>query len=70
MDFVWDALFNGTRFRSLTILDTFESLAIEVAQGIKREQVVAVLERLRHQRVIPSAPSGIRTPVSLGGNRP
>lgn len=57
MDFVSDALFNGKRFRSLTVLDTFtrESLAIEVDQGLKGEQVVAVLERLRHQRGVPKS---------------
>jgi len=57
MDFVSDALFNGKRFRSLTVLDTFtrESLAIEVDQGLKGEQVVTVLERLRHQRGVPKS---------------
>ena len=57
MDFVSDALFNGKRFRSLTVLDTFtrESLAIEVDQGLKGEQVVAVLERLRHHRGVPKS---------------
>ncbi len=55
MGFVSDALFNDKRFRSLTVLDTItrENLAIEVDQGLKGEQVVAVLERLRHQRGVP-----------------
>jgi putative transposase len=52
MDFVSDALFNGKRLRALTVVDAFtrECLAIQVAQGIRGEDVVAVLERLRFQR--------------------
>ena len=52
MDFVADALFDGRRFRALTIVDNFtkESLAIEVDQSLRGADVVAVVERLRHQR--------------------
>lgn len=48
MDFVSDALFNGRRFRALTIVDAFtrECLAIHVDRGIRGEDVVAVMERL------------------------
>lgn len=55
MDFVADALFDGRRFRALTIVDNFtkESLAIEVDQQLKGEDVVAVMERLRHRRDLP-----------------
>lgn len=55
MDFVSDALFNGKRFRALTIVDTYtrECLAIEVDQGIRGEQVVAVLEGLKTFRGVP-----------------
>lgn len=55
MDFVADALFNGKRFRSLTIVDAFtrECLAIEADQGIKGEQVVVVLDKLRFLRGTP-----------------
>lgn len=55
MDFVTDALFDGRRFRALTVVDNFtkESLAIEVDQQLKGEDVVAVMERLRRQRVLP-----------------
>jgi len=55
MDFVADALFDGRRFRALTVVDNFtkESLAIEVDQQLKGEDVVAVMERLRHQRDLP-----------------
>ena len=52
MDFVSDALFNGKRLRAPTVVDaiTRESLAIEVDQGIRGDQVVAVMERLKYQR--------------------
>lgn len=55
MDFVSDALFNGKRFRSLTVVDAYtrECLAIEADQGIKGEQVVSVLNRLRFLKGIP-----------------
>jgi len=55
MDFVSDSLYNRRRFRALTIVDTFsrECLAIEVDQGIRGEQVVAVLEYLKHTRGLP-----------------
>lgn len=50
MDFVADELFNGRRFRSLTVVDNFsrECLAIHVDQNIRGEQVVEVMEGLRH----------------------
>lgn len=55
MDFVSDALFNGKRFRALTVVDAFtrECLAIEVDQGLRAEDVVSVLERLIFQRGTP-----------------
>lgn len=55
MDFVSDALFNGKRFRSLTVVDAYtrECLAIHVDQGIKGEQVVDVMDRLLFQRGMP-----------------
>ena len=45
MDFVTDSLFNGHRFRSLTIVDNFsrECMAIEIDQHIKGEDVVRVV---------------------------
>jgi len=55
MDFVSDALFNGRRFRALTVVDNFsrECLAIEADQGMRGEQVVKVLERLKYVRGLP-----------------
>jgi transposase InsO family protein len=55
MDFVADQLCNGRRFRSLTIVDIYtrESLAIEVGQSLRGEDVVRVLNRLKEQRGVP-----------------
>ena len=55
LDFVADQLTAGRRFRALTIVDVFtrESLAIEVAQGLKGTDVVGVLNRLRFGRSTP-----------------
>jgi putative transposase len=55
MDFVSDALFDGRRFRALTIVDNFsrECPAIEVGQGIRGEQVVEILEYLKLVRGLP-----------------
>ena len=51
MDFVADNLFNGRRIRALTVVDNFsrECVAIEVGQGLKGEDVVSVMERLKYQ---------------------
>lgn len=63
MDFVADALFNGQRFRSLTIVDNFsrESLAIVPAHALKGEDVVRVLEQLKASDRLPK-----RTKVDNG----
>ena len=55
MDFVSDQLYNGKRFRALTILDTFsrECLDIYADKTIKGEQVCAVLDRIRKTRGLP-----------------
>lgn len=49
MDFVSDALFDGRRFRALTLVDNFsrECLEIEVGQSLKAEDVVRVMERMK-----------------------
>jgi putative transposase len=56
MDFVSDQLFNGKRFRALTILDVFsrECLAIHVDKSIKGEMVADVLEKLKESRGLPA----------------
>jgi putative transposase len=55
MDFVSDALFDGRRLRALTVVDDYsrESVAIEVGQGIRGEQVLAVMNRLAAVRGAP-----------------
>ena len=57
MDFVMDALFDGRRFRALTLVDNFsrECLEIEVGQSLKGEDVVRVMERMKLTRgVVPA----------------
>lgn len=55
MDFVCDQLFNGTRFRFLTVVDIFsrECLAIEVGKQLKGEDVVIVMNKIIQQRSRP-----------------
>lgn len=56
MDFVCDELFDGRRFRALTLVDNYsrECLEIEVGQNLKGFDVVAVMERIKALRgVIP-----------------
>jgi len=55
MDFVSDALYDGWRLRALTIVDNFtrESLAINVGQSLKGEDVVDTLLRLKASRGLP-----------------
>lgn len=55
MDFVCDSLFNGKRFRALTIVDDFtrECLAIFVDVGIKGKQVADTLGFLKLVRGLP-----------------
>ena len=54
-DFVHDALFNGRRFRMLTVIDEWsrECLAVEVDASLTGERVARVLERLCAARRVP-----------------
>lgn len=56
MDFVSDALFDGKRFRALTLIDTFtrECLAIHVDTSIKAERVVEVVQEVSRHREVPA----------------
>ncbi len=49
MDFVTDQLFDGRKFRSLTIVDNYTRFCLDIYpdQGIKREQVVMVLRGMQ-----------------------
>ncbi len=55
MDFVTDSLFNGRRFRCLTVVDNSsrERLAIEAGQHIRGEDVVPVMNRITAERGVP-----------------
>ena len=55
MDFVSDALFNGNKFRALTLMDnhTRECLAIYPAQNIRGDDVAHLLEHIVSQRGKP-----------------
>ena len=57
MDFVSDALFNGKRFRALSVMDPYtrtrECLMIYADQHIKGEQVVSVVGELAAKRGVP-----------------
>jgi len=55
MDFVADALFNGRRFRALTLVDNFsrECPAILVGQNLHGDEVVDVLDSLKLIRGLP-----------------
>ena len=55
MDFVSDALFNGRRFRALTLVDNFsrECPATLVGQNLHGDEVVDVLGRLKLFRGLP-----------------
>ena len=50
-----DQLADGRRFRALTIMDVFtrESLAIEVGQRLKGEDVVSTLNTIQQKRGVP-----------------
>ena len=56
VDFVHDGLFDGRRFRALTVIDEFsrECLAIEVGTSLTGERVIRVLERLCEMRAVPT----------------
>ena len=56
MDFVCDALFDGRKFRALTVVDNYsrECLAIYVGQSLRGRDVVNVLERIKRERRIVS----------------
>jgi putative transposase len=57
MDFVSDQLFDGRKFRALTVVDNYsrKCLAIHVGQSLKGEDVVGVMEQIKNeQKTVPS----------------
>ena len=57
MDFVSDSLFDGRRFRALTLVDNLsrECLTIHADQSIKGTDVVELLDELVEGRGVPNA---------------
>ena len=55
MDFISDALFNGKRFRILTVIDNYtrESLMTRVGQNLRGGDVVGVLDLIAQRRPLP-----------------
>ena len=56
MDFVADALFDGGKLRDLTVVDNYAraSLAADVGQSLKDEDVVVTLDRITATRGLPA----------------
>lgn len=57
MDFVSDQLFDGRRFRALTVVDNYsrKCLAIHVGKSIKGTDVVQVMEQIKNtQQILPN----------------
>jgi putative transposase len=54
-DFMSDALYHGTRFRTFNVIDDYnrEALAIEVDISLRAARVVRMLERLKAERGLP-----------------
>ncbi|MCP4772939.1 MAG: transposase family protein [Planctomycetaceae bacterium] len=57
MDFMSDELCGGRRIRRLSIVDQFtrESVAIDIGQRMRGNEVVSVLERLACHRKLPKS---------------
>ena len=57
MDFVADALFNGRRFRALTVVDNFsrECLGIKVDQSIKGSHVAELMDEIVMKQGTPKS---------------
>jgi putative transposase len=56
MDFVADQLFDGRKFRVLTLVDNFsrQCISARVGQSIKGIDVVRIMEEIkREQKIIP-----------------
>lgn len=57
MDFIHDKIWQGRRFRTLSVVDTFtrECLALEVDTSLGGERVKRVLESISQDRGLPSS---------------
>lgn len=67
-DFVSDALYNGTRFRTFNVLDDFnrEALAIEIDTSLPSARLVRVFEQLKAERGLPDVLRTDNGPEFLG----
>lgn len=54
-DFVSDALYHGTRFRTFNVIDDYnrEAVAIEIDTSLRAERLIRVFERLKAERGLP-----------------
>lgn len=67
-DFMSDALYGGTRFRTFNVLDDFnrEALAIEIDTSLTGERLVRVFEQLEKERGLPDMLRTANGPEFLG----
>ncbi len=68
-DFMSDALYGGTRFRTFNVLDDFnrEALAIEIDTSLTSERLIRVLGQLEQERGLPDMLRTDNGPEFLGG---
>lgn len=54
-DFMSDALYHGSRFRTFNLIDDFnrEALVIEIDTSLRAERIIRVLDRLKAERELP-----------------
>ena len=54
-DFMSDALYHGTRFRTFNVIDDFnrEVIAIEIDTSLRSERLIRVFDRIRTERRLP-----------------
>lgn len=54
-DFMSDALYYGSRFRTFNLIDDFnrEALVIEIDTSLRAERIIRVLDRLKAERELP-----------------
>jgi putative transposase len=69
-DFMSDALYAGSRFRTFNVIDDFnrEILAIEIDTSITGSRLIRVFERLRISRGLPAVLRVDNGPEFLGGD--
>ncbi len=68
-DFMSDALYHGTRFRTFNVIDDWnrEALAIEVDTSLRASRIIRVFERLKAERGLPEVLRVDNGPEFLSG---